>query len=101
IGAGTWQSPTQPGANFFGSPRGTRPPIAVLKHSLRTGRKLPIRYVRGIPSSAYMSITAVSVEVDWMEIRGGVAAQEKWLQGSASRHLGIPPRLREHLPEGH
>src|SRR6476620_4596121 len=34
IGAGTWQSPTQPGANFFGSPRGTRPPIAVLKHSL-------------------------------------------------------------------
>jgi hypothetical protein len=60
--------------NVLGSPRGTRPPIAVRKHSLRTGRKLPIRYVRGIPSSAYMSITAVSVEVDWMEIRGGVAA---------------------------
>ena len=59
---------------FFGFPRGTRPPIAVRKHSLRTGRKLPIRYVRAIPSSAYMSITAVSVEVDWMEIRGGVAA---------------------------
>src|SRR6478672_9831345 len=34
IGAATWESPTQPGANFFGSPRGTRPPIAVLKHSL-------------------------------------------------------------------
>jgi hypothetical protein len=49
-------------------------PSRFFKHSLRTGRKLPIRYVRGIPSSAYMSITAVSVEVDWMEIRGGVAA---------------------------
>ena len=42
--------------------------------ALRTGRRLPIRYVRRIPSSAYMSITAISVEVDRMENRGGAAA---------------------------
>jgi hypothetical protein len=44
-----------------------------------------------------MSITAVSVEVDWMEIRGGVAAQEKWwLEVPASSHLGIPRGIGNH-----
>ena len=42
VWAGLGKSPTQPGANFFCSPRGTRPPIAVLKHSLRSAASVRV-----------------------------------------------------------